>query len=670
MSSLKPSKYIDLQPFQAWVQQSLPAVYDDSLSYTDLLAKMLAYLNNLVANNNTLSTDVTNAINYINTFFESTDFQDKVDDKLNRMASDGSLSQLIQPLFDAYKTQIDDDVANFKNQTNQTIDTQNNSISSIQSQQNTLKQRMDTFTQLPSGSTSGDAELHDIRVGANGVTYSTAGDAVRGQYSQLNKDLVIEHNSSLGTKMFVILNDSITFENGLINTVNGNKEVSNDYECSDFIKVFSGKKYFIDRGYSYICLYDGQKNYIKYETYQSFASEEIVFDENIKFARLTRAKNDVDYIFGYYNFNNYDIFDVMNGELTYDTLYHKNRAVFNDGNAHELVGYSATPYLPIKDNVVLRLTSGFSVTNFYDEKFKLIESKTYASQISVPANSKYFRTCKDDSYENQKIKVTALEIERDTNEYIATTATGLRAIVAEAIQHKNSKVYVKSGTYDLLKEFESEINADSTSQYGIALSNGVNILFESGCKVTALYQGQSSNVANYFSPFYITGNGGFTLENLDIESSNCRYCVHDEGGFVSDYYTNKYINCKMVHDDTNCITKNYPQCIGGGLGTHGYIYINNCYFESKRAENIADEIVSYHNQGMNENSQSNVYMSNCYLAGKGTFKASHYGPSAKLSYAYLNNNSLGSPIINRYESSDTSTPENFKVVEYLNEVRS
>lgn len=178
MSNLKPSKYIDLQPFQAWVQQSLPAVYDDSLSYTDLLAKMLAYLNNLVANNNTLSTDVTNAINYINTFFESTDFQDKVDDKLNRMASDGSLSRLIQPLFDAYKVQIDSEVA-----------TQNTSISNIQSQQTVLKERMDTFTQLPSGSTSGDAELHDIRVGANGITYNTAGDAVRGQYSQLKEDL-------------------------------------------------------------------------------------------------------------------------------------------------------------------------------------------------------------------------------------------------------------------------------------------------------------------------------------------------------------------------------------------------------------------------------------------------------------------------------------------------
>ena len=54
---------------------------------------------------------------------------------------------------------------------------------------NLLTARMDTFTQLPSGSTSGDAELIDIRVGADGVTYPTAGDAVRGQVSDLKDDL-------------------------------------------------------------------------------------------------------------------------------------------------------------------------------------------------------------------------------------------------------------------------------------------------------------------------------------------------------------------------------------------------------------------------------------------------------------------------------------------------
>lgn len=55
---------------------------------------------------------------------------------------------------------------------------------------NTINARIDEFTHLPAGSTSGDAELMDIRVGADGVTYASAGAAVRANDTNLKSQLI------------------------------------------------------------------------------------------------------------------------------------------------------------------------------------------------------------------------------------------------------------------------------------------------------------------------------------------------------------------------------------------------------------------------------------------------------------------------------------------------
>jgi endonuclease/exonuclease/phosphatase family metal-dependent hydrolase len=60
--------------------------------------------------------------------------------------------------------------------------------SDLQMELDALSARMDEFTNLPDGSTAGDAELADIRVAYNGTVYGNAGTAVREQVKQSVSD--------------------------------------------------------------------------------------------------------------------------------------------------------------------------------------------------------------------------------------------------------------------------------------------------------------------------------------------------------------------------------------------------------------------------------------------------------------------------------------------------
>lgn len=167
-----------VENFRFWCQKVLPLVYDDSLSYYELLCKIVTYLNNTISAVNENTEDVANLLfefnelkTFVDNYFYNLDVQNEINNKLDRMAEDGTLDKLLLSYFNNYKQEIDT-----------TVNTQNSKIS-------VLEQRMDTFSTLTEGSTTGDAELLDIRVKADGTTATSAGNSVREQVSELKSDL-------------------------------------------------------------------------------------------------------------------------------------------------------------------------------------------------------------------------------------------------------------------------------------------------------------------------------------------------------------------------------------------------------------------------------------------------------------------------------------------------
>ena len=100
--------YSGQRPFRFWCQKVLPLVYDDSLSYYELLNKVVHYLNNAISDVATVEENVQGLHDayvklqeYVNNYFSTLDVQEEIDNKLDTMAQDGSLSALISPLLPA-----------------------------------------------------------------------------------------------------------------------------------------------------------------------------------------------------------------------------------------------------------------------------------------------------------------------------------------------------------------------------------------------------------------------------------------------------------------------------------------------------------------------------------------------------------------------------------------
>ena len=93
-----------IPPFRFWCQHVLPLVYDDSLSYMELLCKVINYLNEMsekIKSIDPYMSELTQEFialkEYVDNFVDNLDIESAVDQKIEELIASGDFTDLVSP---------------------------------------------------------------------------------------------------------------------------------------------------------------------------------------------------------------------------------------------------------------------------------------------------------------------------------------------------------------------------------------------------------------------------------------------------------------------------------------------------------------------------------------------------------------------------------------------
>ena len=140
------------KPFKFWCQKVLPLVYDDSLSYYELLSRVIAYLNNTMENVSELGEAYEQLEDFLNHYLDSHNIEQAVNDRLDEMVEDGTLddiiSQVLNDKFNAYTTATNARISTLETTVSNQGTSLTNQSSRITAIENTMASSMVTLPHL------------------------------------------------------------------------------------------------------------------------------------------------------------------------------------------------------------------------------------------------------------------------------------------------------------------------------------------------------------------------------------------------------------------------------------------------------------------------------------------------------------------------------------------
>lgn len=413
-----------------------------------------------------------------------------IDTALSNVSKNPVQNKVITEKFDEINSEVDEINSNL-----------NSEISRAKEADEILKSRIDNITSLTEGSTTGDAELQDIRVKADGTTATSAGNAVREQFSELKGDLV---DLDKALCEYTELNNLYTrignTDNVFVQNSTGNLIGHNDFQATDYIDI-SGAEYvtmlncqqgaFFDSNRIYISGFNGGKyveykvpenaRYIRVSLYKRTTISELISFEIYPVSKLSYEHEKALHESQTNNRLN-DFFEIFK-------LPNRNRFILGDSKFGYIINgsgsefgndeYLYSDYIDISDLDTMVIYGVYSV-EFYNESKTYVSGGIYGlngcdeTVIMRPVLAKYIRICIP---RNKMLYAFLLPNSKVRNLFIPDKATLHKFIsyssgeegdhfdyaVTDYINISNSEVFVTKGTaqfayYDENKNYISGVS--------------------------------------------------------------------------------------------------------------------------------------------------------------------------------------------------------------------